>query len=103
MLLLLLLLLCEDEEERRSVDFSWERVCVPSVKMSFGMGRSPCSKGSRRGWRWTAEIGCDAGGGGSGESVIALDRRTRKEMGINKFDSNKKSIIESVLYSKKFS
>lgn len=27
------------------------RVRVPSVKMSLGMGRRPCSKGSRRGRR----------------------------------------------------
>lgn len=40
-----------DEVMDRSMSFVLigPRVCVPSVKMSLGMGRSPCSNGSRLG------------------------------------------------------
>lgn len=35
------------------------RVRVPSEKMSLGMGRSPCSKGSRRGRRRSGGVADD--------------------------------------------
>lgn len=45
------------------------RVCEPSVKMSFGKGMRPCSKGSRRGCMYTD--GCDGVEGCPGGAVVS--------------------------------
>lgn len=49
------------------------RVRVPSVNTSLGIGRRPCSNGSRRGRRRRGEDDDDDGGSGLSSSPMFLD------------------------------
>ena len=92
----------EDELTRlrgESLCLSCVRVWVVSGKISLGIGKSPCSNGTRRGWIRELEFGFGVGSGsGFGSvvdvgSVVMVFQRERERLVICVLEISEKSLM----------